>query len=99
MVSHSLSNAPLIARSLFRLSPERFLAVFAVASLVAVATGCLVVAVDDASAGAWPLDLAAWGAGAVVALAVSRFASPAFARVVTLAAPIGLLASLAYPGQ
>ena len=79
--------------------PERFLAVFAVASLVAVATGCLVVAVDDASAGAWPLDLAAWGAGAVVALAVSRFASPAFARVVTLAAPIGLLASLAYPGQ
>jgi hypothetical protein len=69
--------------------PERFLAVFAVASLVAVATGCLVVAVDDASAGAWPLDLAAWGAGAVVALAVSRFASPAFARVVTLAAPIG----------
>src|ERR687898_915559 len=79
--------------------PERFLAVFAVASLVAVATGCLVVAVDDASAGAWPLDLAAWSAGAVVALAVSRFASPTFARVVTLAAPIGLLASLAYPGQ
>ena len=79
--------------------PERFLAVFAVASFVAVAAGCLVVAINDASAGAWLLNLAAWGAGAVMALAVSRFASPLFARVVTFAAPIGLLASLANPGQ
>jgi cell division protein FtsW (lipid II flippase) len=68
-------------------------------SFVAVATGCLVVAVDDASAGVWLLNLAAWGVGAVVALAVSRFASPLFARVVTFVAPIGLLASLANPGQ
>jgi cell division protein FtsW (lipid II flippase) len=79
--------------------PERLLAVFAVASFVAVAAGCLVVAVDGAPAGAWPLNLAAWGAGAVMALAVSRFASPPFARAVTFAAPVGLLASLANPGQ
>jgi cell division protein FtsW (lipid II flippase) len=79
--------------------PERFLAVFAVASFVAVAAGCLVVAISDSSAGAWSLNLAAWGVGAVMALAVSRFASPPFVRVVTFAAPVGLLASLANPGQ
>ena len=79
--------------------PERFLAVFAVVSFVAVATGCLVVAINDASAGAWLLNLAAWGVGAVMALAVSRFASPLSVRIVTFAAPIGLLASLANPGQ
>jgi hypothetical protein len=79
--------------------PDRFLAVFAVASFVAVAAGCLAVAIDDASAGSWPLNLAAWGVGALVALAVSRLASPLFARVVTLAAPVGLLAGLAGPGQ
>ena len=79
--------------------PERFLAIFAVASFVAVAAGSLVVAINDASSGAWLLNPAAWGAGAVVALAVSRLASPPFARVVTFAAPIGLLASLAGPGQ
>lgn len=79
--------------------PERFLAVFAVVSFVAIATGCLAVAVDDASAGAWLLNLAAWGVGAVMALAVSRFASPMFVRVITFATPIGLLASLANPGQ
>ena len=83
--------------------PERFLAVFAVVSFVAVATGCLV-AINDASAGAQGLlNLAAWGVGAVMALAVSRFASPLFVRVITFvvafAAPIGLLASLANPGQ
>jgi cell division protein FtsW (lipid II flippase) len=79
--------------------PERLLAVFAVASFVAVSTGCLVVAINDAPAGAWPLNLAAWGAGAVMALAVSRFASPPFARAVAFAAPVGLLTSLANPGQ
>ena len=79
--------------------PERFLAIFAVASFVAVAAGCLAVAINDASSGAWLLNLAAWGVGAVVALAVSRLASPLFARVVTFAAPAGLLASLANPSQ
>ena len=79
--------------------PERFLAVFAAVSFMAVATGCLVVAINDASAGVWLLNLTAWGVGAVMALAVSRFASPLFVRVITFAAPIGLLVSLANPGQ
>ena len=50
-------------------------------------------------AGAWLLNLVSWGVGAVVALAVFRFASPMFARVMIFAAPVGLLASLANPGQ
>ncbi len=78
---------------------RRFFAIFTVLSLVAVATGCLVVALDGVPAGAWLRNLAAWGVGAVVALAVSRFASPMFARGMIFAAPIGLLASLANPGQ
>jgi cell division protein FtsW (lipid II flippase) len=79
--------------------PERFLAVFAVVSFVAVATGCLVVAINDTSAGAWLLNLTAWGVGAVMALAVSRSASPLFVRIMAFAAPFGLLASLANPGE
>ena len=80
--------------------PESFLAVFAVVSFAAVATGYLVVAVNDASAGAQGLlNLAAWGVGAVMALAVWRFASPLFLRVIAFATPTGLLASLTYPGQ
>lgn len=79
--------------------PERFFAVFAVLSFVAVATGCLVVALDGVSAGVWLRNLAAWGIGAVMALAVSRFASPTFARVMVFSAPVGLLASLVNPGQ
>lgn len=78
---------------------KRFFAVFTVLSFVAVAIGCLVVALDGASAGAWSLNLAAWGVGAVVALAVSRFATPTFAGIMIFAAPVGLLASLANPGQ
>ncbi len=78
---------------------RRFLAVFAVLSFVAVATGCLAVALDGASAGTWLLNLAAWGVGAVVALIVHRFASPLFVRVMVFAAPVGLLVSLANPGQ
>lgn len=68
-------------------------------SFVAVATGCLVVALDGASAGRWLPNLAAWGVGAIVALVVYRFASPLFARVMVFAAPVCLLASLANPGQ
>ena len=68
-------------------------------SFLAVATGCLVVALDGASAGTCLPDLAAWGVGAVVALVVYRFASPVFTRVMVLATPVGLLASLANPGQ
>ena len=78
---------------------KRFFTVFTVLSFVAVATGCLVVAVDGASAGMWLRNLAAWGVGAVVALVVSRFASPMFARIMIFAAPVGLLASLANPGR
>ena len=78
---------------------KRSFAVFTVLSFMAVATGCLVVALDGASAGVWLRNLAAWGVGAVVALVVFRFASPVFARIMILAAPVGLLASLANPGQ
>ena len=78
---------------------RRFFTVFTVLSFVAVATGCLVVALDGASAGTWLPNLAAWGVGALVALVVYRFASPLFARVMVFAAPVGLLASLANPGQ
>ena len=76
-----------------------FFAVFAVLSFVAVATGCLVVALDGASAGTWLPNLAAWGVGALVALVVYRFASPLFARVMVFAASVDLLASIANPGQ
>ena len=82
----------------FRYS-KRFFAVFTVLSFVAIASGCLAVALDGAPAGAWLRNIAAWGVGAVVALTVSRFASPIFARVMIFAAPAGLLASLASPGQ
>ncbi|CAN5682559.1 hypothetical protein BH24ACT22_BH24ACT22_02030 [soil metagenome] len=78
---------------------RRFFAVFTILSFVAVATGCLAVALDGASAGAWLRNLTAWGVGVGVALAVSRFASPMFARIMIFAAPVGLLASLANPGQ
>ena len=78
---------------------ERFLAVFTVLSFLAVATGCLVVALDGASAETWIPNLAAWGVGALVALVICRFASPLFVRIVIFAAPIGLLVSLANPGQ
>lgn len=78
---------------------KHFFTVFAVLSLSAVIMGCLTVALDGASAGAWLRNLAAWGVGAVVALAVSRFASLIFARVMIFATPAGLLASLASPGQ
>ncbi|MGB3634293.1 MAG: hypothetical protein WA982_09660 [Rubrobacteraceae bacterium] len=78
---------------------RRFFAVFAVLSFVAVATGCLVIVLDGASAGTWLPNLAAWGVGALVALVVYRFASPVFNRVVIFVAPVGLLASLANPGQ
>lgn len=78
---------------------RRFFVVFTALSFVAVATGCLVVALDGASAGVWLRNVVAWGVGAVVALAVSRFASPLFARVMIFVAPVGLLASLVNPGQ
>ncbi len=76
-----------------------FFAVFAMLSFVAVATGCLVVALDGASAGTWLPNLAAWGVGALVALVVYRSASPVFTRGMIFAAPVGLLVSLANPGQ
>ena len=85
-------------RSWFSYS-RRFFAVFTVLSFVAVATGCLAVALDGASTMVWSLNLAAWGVGVVVALAVSRFASSIFARIMLVAAPVGLLASLANPGR
>ena len=78
---------------------NRFLAVFTVLSFIAVATGCLVAVLNGVPARAWLLNLVSWGVGAVVALAVFRFASPMFARVMIFAAPVGLLASLANPGQ
>lgn len=78
---------------------KRFFVVFAALSFVAVASGCIAVALDGASAGLWLRNLAAWGVGAILALAVSLFASPMFARVMIFAAPVGLLASLASPGQ
>jgi hypothetical protein len=95
---HRFGGAALQKRLRLR-CPRSFLAVFAVASFVAVAAGCLVVALGGASAGAWLPNLAAWGAGAAVALVV--FVSPPFplARVMILAAPVGLLASVAGPGQ
>ena len=78
---------------------SRFLAVFTVMSFVAVASGCFAAALDGAPAGSWLRNLVAWGVGAVVALAVSRFASPRFTRIMIFAAPVGLLASLVNPGQ
>ncbi len=78
---------------------RRFFTVFTALSFIAVATGCFVVALDGASAVVWSLNLPAWGVGAVVALVVSRFASPMFARIIVFVAPVGLLASLANPGR
>ena len=49
---------------------SRFLVVFTVLSFVAVASGCLAVALDGASVALWLRNLFAWGVGAVVALAV-----------------------------
>lgn len=80
-------------------SSKRFFAVFTVLSFLAVALGCLIVALDGASTVVWSLNLAAWGVGAVVALAVYRFASCMFAYFMIFAAPVGLLASLANPGR
>ena len=88
-----------LKNSLWLRYSERFFAVFTILSFVTVAAGCLVVALDGAPTGAWLLNFAAWGVGVVVALAVARFASSMFVRVTIFSAPVGLLASLANPGQ
>lgn len=72
---------------------------FAVLSLVAVAVGCLVARANGAPAGEWVRNLIAWGAGAILAGGLSRWAGQRVLLGVCFVAPLALAATLFGSGQ
>jgi cell division protein FtsW (lipid II flippase) len=68
----------------------RPLAGFSTASFVAVVLGAVVCAMSGVAAGLWARNLAAWGFGALAAVAVARWGGERFGRGLALAAPLGL---------
>lgn len=70
----------------------RFLAGFALLSLLTVAIGCAVVAAHGVAVGSWARNLVAWAVGAAAAWAVAR--RPGVPPAFLLAAPIALAATL-----
>jgi hypothetical protein len=75
---------------------RRFLAGFALLSLLAVAAGCAVAAANDIPAGLWARNVGAWVIGAAAAWLIGRRATGL--RWFLLAAPVGLAATLAHEG-
>lgn len=78
---------------------NRLLILFGAASLAAVAIGAVVCAVSDVPAGSWARNLAAWAAGAALAVAIVRFARPGVSTIALWVLPVGLLATLISPDQ
>ncbi|HST58675.1 MAG TPA: hypothetical protein VLK84_08310 [Longimicrobium sp.] len=81
-----MTRSPATARD------DRFLAGFALLSLLTVGIGCAIAAAHGVGVGSWARNLVAWGVGAAAAWAVARRAAviPAF----LLAAPAALAATL-----
>lgn len=77
----------------------RLLAVFGVASLSAVATGCLVAQASGVPASVWVRNPVSWGVGAAIALLLQHFGGRRVSWAFLAAAPLGLLCSLAGAGQ
>ena len=72
---------------------------FAVFSLVAVAMGCMVARANGAPAGEWVRNLIAWGAGAILAGGLSRWAGQRVLLGFCFVAPLALAATLVGGGQ
>lgn len=75
---------------------RRFLAGFALLSLLAVAIGCAVAAANGVPAGLWARNVGAWVVGAAVAWLIGRRTTRL--SWFLLAAPVGIAATLAHPG-
>lgn len=71
---------------------RRFLPVFALLSLLAVAVGCAVAAAHGVPTGSWARNLVAWGVGAAVAWTIAK--RPAVLPWFLAAAPIALAGTL-----
>jgi cell division protein FtsW (lipid II flippase) len=69
---------------------------FALASLLAVAAGCLTAAASGLPPGVWGRNAAAWVLGALLALLLAR---RNLSRLLLCVAPLALLLTLASPGQ
>ncbi|WP_337187314.1 hypothetical protein [Phenylobacterium sp.] len=82
-----------------RLPARRFIALFGVLSLAAVATGCAVAAASGVPWPVWVRNPAAWFLGAVLAGPILAFARRRALVGFLVAAPVGLAASLLGPGQ
>lgn len=72
---------------------------FAVASLLAVALGALVCALNGVPAGLWGRNVVAWSLGALAAAALSRWAGTRTLRALVLLTPLGLAAPMLSQGQ
>src|SRR4051794_15293048 len=70
---------------------------FSAASLAAVGLGAGVCAISGVAAGLWGRNLAAWGVGALVAVAVARWGGQRLGRGLALAGPLGLALTFLSP--
>ena len=73
------------------------LAGFSAASLVAVVLGAVICAMSGVLAGLWARNLAAWGLGALAALAMARWGGERLGSGLALAAPLGLALTFLAP--
>lgn len=80
-------------------SSARLIVVFAAASLAAVGVGAMVAAASGVPAALWARNLAAWALGGLIAAGFAAAARPRALPFLLWAAPAGLLAALAAPGQ
>jgi len=70
---------------------------FGVASLIAVALGCVAAAANGVAVGLWGRNLVAWGVGALLALAVARAPVRAAPGAPLILAMVGIAASFLFP--
>lgn len=80
------------------MSARRAFVVFSVASLIAVALGCVVAALSGVGTGIWGRNLAAWLVGALLALAIGRAPERLTLIAALILAVVGLAATFAFPG-
>ncbi|WP_372785414.1 hypothetical protein [Phenylobacterium sp.] len=76
-----------------------FLWLFAILSLAAIATGCVVASAHGAPLGVWGRNLAAWSVGAMGAAALAKWAGNRTFIAVVVAAPLAMAAGLLSAGQ
>jgi cell division protein FtsW (lipid II flippase) len=75
------------------------ISLFAILSLGAIATGCVVAAANGAPPGVWARNLVAWGIGGLGAVALARRAGSRTLSGFIIAAPLALAAGLLSAGQ